>query len=149
MEGRPVLIRADSEGTGAKTIHHRGRCACGGDVCVPISLQNVQISGSMADGHKVLARADEILRVIRKNHAEKYLEIFTEIAEKNDDHKKFYEQFGECLNFGNHHDSTIGTKISEVLRLNASTSEDEQLSLKEYVEEDYGGSAGAVHCQDC
>ena len=96
---------------------------CGGDVCVPVSLQNVQISGSMADGHEVPARADEILRVIKENHAEKYLEIFTENAEKNDDHKKFYEQFGECLNFGNHENSTIGAKIAELLRLNASTSE--------------------------
>ena len=46
----------------------------------------------------------------------------------------FYEQFGECLNFGNHEDSTIGAKIAELFRLNASTSEDEQLSLKEYVD---------------
>ena len=55
---------------------------CGGDVCVPVSLQNVQISGSMADGHEVPARADEVLRVIKENHAEKYLEIFLKMPRR-------------------------------------------------------------------
>ena len=62
------------------------------------------------------------------------LEMSTEIAEKNDDHEKFYEQFGECSNPGNREDSTVGAKIADVLRLNASVSEDEQLNLKEYVD---------------
>ena len=70
-------------------------CLCGGDTCAPVSLRTVQISGSVADGHEVLARADKILRVIEKNRAEKYLKMFTDIAEKNDDHQKFHEQFGE------------------------------------------------------
>ena len=51
-----------------------------------------------------------------------------------DDHKKFYEQFWKCLNLGNHDDSTIRVKIAELLRLNPSESEDEQLNLKEYVD---------------
>ena len=52
--------------------------------------------------------------------------MLTEIAEKNDDHEKFYEQFGECLNLGNHDGSTIRVKIAELLRPNASESEDER-----------------------
>ena len=106
---------------------------CGDDTCAPVSLQNVQISGSVADGHEVLARADKILRVIKKHRAEKYLGMFTEIAEKIDDHEKFDERFGECSNPGNRGDSTIGAKIAELLSVNASKSDDEQLSLKECV----------------
>ena len=45
-----------------------------------------------------------------------------------------YEQFGKCLNSGNNEDPTVGAKIAELLRLNASASEHEQLSLKEYVD---------------
>ena len=127
-----------------------------GDICAPTSLQNVQISESMADGHEVLARAvqaecegfressseslsgtllqNKILRVIKKNLVKKCLEMLAEIAEKKDDYTESYEKFGKCLNSGNHEDSTIGAKIAELLRLNVSTSEDEQLSLKEYVD---------------
>ena len=45
-----------------------------------------------------------------------------------------YEQLGRCLNLGNREDSTVRAKIAELLRLNASVSEDEQLNLKENVD---------------
>merc|ERR1719284_595598 len=47
---------------------------------------------------------NKILRVIKKNLVKKCLEMFAEIAEKKDDYKKFYEQFGKCLKFGIHED---------------------------------------------
>ena len=40
---------------------------------------------------------NKILRVFKKNHVTKYLEMLAEITELNDDHKKFYEQFGKRL----------------------------------------------------
>merc|ERR1719223_2148837 len=49
---------------------------------------------------------NKILRVIKKNLVKKCLEMFAEIAEKKDDYKKFYEQFGKCLKLGVHEDST-------------------------------------------
>ena len=64
----------------------------------------------------------------------KCLEMFAEIAEKKDDYKKFYEQFGKCLKLGIHEDSTNRTKIAELLRFSTSKSGDEQISLKEYVD---------------
>ena len=39
---------------------------------------------------------NKILRVIKKNLVKKCLEMFAEIAEKKDDYKKFYEQFGSA-----------------------------------------------------
>merc|ERR1712220_41337 len=64
----------------------------------------------------------------------KCLEMFAEIAEKKDDYKKFYEQFGKCLKLGVHEDSTNRTKVAELLRWHTSKSGDEQISLKEYVD---------------
>merc|ERR1712098_1021007 len=75
---------------------------------------------------------NKILRVIKKNLVKKCLEMFAEIAEKKDDYKKCYEQFGKCLKLGVHEDSTNRTKIAELMRYQTSKSGDEQISLKEY-----------------
>merc|ERR1711963_1235249 len=77
---------------------------------------------------------NKILRVIKKNLVKKCLEMFAEIAEKKDDYKKFYEQFGKCLKLGVHEDSTNRTKVAELMRYHTSKSGDEQISLKEYVD---------------
>merc|ERR1712087_900201 len=77
---------------------------------------------------------NKILRVIKKNLVKKCLEIFAEIAEKKDDYKKFYEQFGKCLKLGVHEDSTNRTKVAELVRYHTSKSGDEQISFKEYVD---------------
>merc|ERR1712176_314131 len=68
------------------------------------------------------------------NLVKKCLEMFAEIAEKKDDYKKFYEQFGKCLKLGIHEDSTNRTKVAELLRYQTSKSGDESISLKEYVD---------------
>merc|ERR1711920_568064 len=77
---------------------------------------------------------NKILRVIKKNLVKKCLEMFAEIAEKKDDYKKFYEQFGKCLKLGVHEDSTNRTKVAELMRYHTSKSGDETISLKEYVD---------------
>merc|ERR1711968_175295 len=77
---------------------------------------------------------NKILRVIKKNLVKKCLEMFTEITEKKDDYKKFYEQFSKNLKLGIHEDSTNRSKIAELLRFQTSKSGDESISLKEYVD---------------
>merc|ERR1712106_177613 len=77
---------------------------------------------------------NKILRVIKKNLVKKCLEMFAEIAEKKDDYKKFYEQFGKCMKLGVHEDSTNRTKVAELMRYQTSKSGDEQISFKEYVD---------------
>ena len=77
---------------------------------------------------------NKILRVIKKNLVKKCLEMFAEIAEKKDDYKKFYEQFGKCIKLGVHEDSTNRVKVAEVLRYQTSKSGDESISFKEYVD---------------
>merc|ERR1719271_741387 len=75
---------------------------------------------------------NKILRVIKKNLVKKCLEMFTEITEKKDNYKKFYEQFGKNLKLGIHEDSTNRAKLADLLRYQTSKSGDESISLKEY-----------------
>merc|ERR1712230_240478 len=77
---------------------------------------------------------NKILRVIKKNLVKKSIEMMTEISEKKDDYKKFYEQFGKNLKLGIHEDSTNRNKLAELLRYQTSKSGDEMISLKEYVD---------------
>merc|ERR1712159_840038 len=77
---------------------------------------------------------NKILRVIKKNLVKKSIEMFTEISEKKDDYKKFYEQFGKNLKLGIHEDSTNRAKLADLLRYQTSKSGDEMISLKEYVD---------------
>ena len=110
-------------------------CKTGRSSFMQIS-EDVKISEAMADGHEVLARADhnKILRVIKKNLMKKCLEMLAEIAELKDDYTESHEQLGKCLDLGNREDSTVRVKTAELLRLNASVSEEEQLNLKEYID---------------
>jgi molecular chaperone HtpG len=77
---------------------------------------------------------NKILRVIKKNLVKKCLEMFAEIAEKEDDYNKFYEQFSKNLKLGVHEDSTNRAKIADLMRYSTSKSGDSQISLKEYVD---------------
>merc|ERR1712160_162452 len=84
---------------------------------------------------------NKILRVIKKNLVKKCLEMFSEISEKKDDYKKFYEQFSKNIKLGIHEDSTNRAKVAELMRYHTSKSGDEQISLKEYVDRMKEGQA--------
>lgn len=76
---------------------------------------------------------DRILKVIKKNVVKKCLEMFAEIAENQEDYKKFYEQFSKNLKLGIHEDSTNRKKLADLLRFHTSKSGEDQISFKEYV----------------
>ena len=69
---------------------------------------------------------NKILRVIKKNHVKKCLEMLAEITELNDDCQKFYEQFGKCLSLGIHEDQVaMDTKFLQSLKTRCSETNEE------------------------
>merc|ERR1711874_858362 len=74
-----------------------------------------------------------ILKTIKKAITKKCLELIAEIAENNEDWKKFYEQFSKNLKLGIHEDQTNRDKLAGFLRYNTSKTGDDMISLKEYV----------------
>jgi molecular chaperone HtpG len=60
--------------------------------------------------------------------------MFAEIAENNEDFKKFYEQFSKNLKLGIHEDSANRGKLADLLRFHTSKSGEDLISFKEYVQ---------------
>jgi molecular chaperone HtpG len=77
---------------------------------------------------------NKILKVMRKNIIKKCIETFTELSEKEDDYKTFYEHFSKNLKLGVHEDEVNRSKLVDLLRFPSSTvSEGLGTSLKDYV----------------
>merc|ERR1712167_542692 len=77
---------------------------------------------------------NKILKVIKKNVVKKCLEMFAEIAENQEDYKKFYEQFSKNLKLGIHEDTTNRKKLADLLRFHTSKSGEDQISFKDYIQ---------------
>jgi len=76
---------------------------------------------------------EKILKIIKRNVVKKCLEMFAEIAENQEDYKKFYEQFSKNLKLGIHEDQTNRKKLADLLRFHTSKSGEEMISFKDYI----------------
>ena len=70
----------------------------------------------------------------RKIPKKNYLDVLLETDEKRNDYQRSYEQFIECMKLGVHLNFVDGVEIAELLKGNSSKSEDELISLKEYID---------------
>ena len=77
---------------------------------------------------------NKFLRVIKKNHVTKYLEMLAETAELVDDRKKFYERFVKCMKLGIRENSVDEVETAELLRFNTFKPGDEQIDFEGYVD---------------
>merc|ERR1712072_658136 len=76
---------------------------------------------------------NKILKVINKNLVKKSIEMFNEIAENEENYKKFYEQFSKNLKLGIHEDNKNRNKMGDLLRYRSSKSGNNMIGLKDYI----------------
>ena len=81
-----------------------------------------------------LLQKSKVLKQISKTLVKKTIEMFTELAESEDNYKLFYNEFGRNIKFAIHEDKSNRAKLLELVRYHTSKSNDEQHSLAKYVE---------------
>ncbi|KAM0003291.1 putative Heat shock protein Hsp90 family [Helianthus debilis subsp. tardiflorus] len=81
-----------------------------------------------------ILQESRIVRIMRKRLVRKTFDMIQELAENKEDYKKFWENFGKFVKLGCIEDTGNHKRITPLLRFFSSKSEDELISLDEYVD---------------
>lgn len=83
-----------------------------------------------------ILQESRIVRIMRKRLVRKTFDMMQELAEREDkeDYKKFWENFGKFVKLGCIEDSGNHKRITPLLRFYSSKSEEDLISLDDYVE---------------
>eukprot|EP00972_Heterocapsa_arctica_P030050 4429219-Heterocapsa_arctica.AAC.1 len=79
--------------------------------------------------------SNTILCVLKKNFVNKYVQMFVNILENNDDYKKLYEQFGNYLKLGVLDDFMNYAKMAKLFCLCKLKLDDERIISKKYLDQ--------------
>ena len=77
---------------------------------------------------------NKIIKIIGKNVIKKVFEMFNRISNDPDKFRIFYEQYNKSSKLGIHEDQTHRTKLVPLLRYETSSSNGDQISLDDYIE---------------
>jgi molecular chaperone HtpG len=89
-----------------------------------------------------MLQQNKILRIISKNLVKKCLELFSNISEDKEKYKVFYENFSKNIKLGIHEDANNRTKLANLLRFESTKSNNDIISLQEYVNRMKEGQKG-------
>lgn len=83
-----------------------------------------------------ILQESRIVRIMRKRLVRKTFDMIQDLSEKEDkeDYKKFWENFGKLMKLGCIEDSGNHKRLAPLLRFHSSKSDDEMISLDQYVE---------------
>ncbi|XP_042417887.1 heat shock protein 90-5, chloroplastic-like [Zingiber officinale] len=93
-----------------------------------------------------ILQESRIVRIMRKRLVRKTFDMIQELSENEDkeDYKKFWENFGKLLKLGCIEDSGNHKRLTPLLRFYSSKSEEELISLDQYVE-NMGENQNAIY----
>lgn len=81
-----------------------------------------------------ILQESRIVRIMRKRLVRKTFDMIQDLAENKEDYRKFWENFGKFVKLGCIEDTGNHKRITPLLRFFSSKSEDELISLDEYVD---------------
>lgn len=82
-----------------------------------------------------MLQQNSVIKLIKKTLVKKCIEMFTSMAEDEEEYKKFYDQYSTSLKIGVYEDQSNKDKLSKLLRYKTAKSGDNMKSLTEYVSE--------------